>query len=125
MTEKIVALRVGIESRTHADMVELLYLYSMPAPCKVYGTDTNIIVTPSADLPADIAAYQLLTQEDRDALDAGTAVFELRQSPPRPEGATDEQARAMLVGMFPQHKAEFLEQCARSLGHFGEILEIL
>lgn len=68
MAQEIVALE------ENGGEISALFLIPITTPKQVGGV--NVIPTPSAGLPAIAAA--VLTQGEKDALDAGTSLFEIR-----------------------------------------------
>ena len=71
MANEITALECSGEDQKS---ISVVFRYDIPTPKQVGGS--NVVLTPSAGLP-DLAA-RVFTQAEKDALDAGTAAFEVK-----------------------------------------------
>lgn len=76
--------------------------FPIASPKQIGGS--NIVVTPSADLPA--IAATVFAQADKDALDAGTAAFEVA-SMSRDPSLTLADFKAAVQGYYARRQAAF------------------
>lgn len=77
----------------------LLFIFPIATPIEWNGTAANVIPTPSANLP--IWAVDIVTQTEKDSLDAGTSMFYV-YSPFRTDGLTGPQMVAQAQALYAQ-----------------------
>lgn len=66
------ANEITVGERTARNAMTLLFTFPIAAPKQVAGE--NVVVSPSAGLPTNVAG--VISQAEKDAMDAGTLAFE-------------------------------------------------
>ena len=88
MADKIIAGPTDADSK-----ITMLYYYDIPAGIKVTIGSTNIVESPSADLP--FWADAVLTQQDKSDLDSGDALY-VFDAVYRADGTTNAQLQTLV-----------------------------
>lgn len=81
---------------------DVLFIFTIAAPKQIAGV--NIVETPSSTLPK--YAPEILTQAEKDALDAGTTAFDVIQFQ-KQSGLTGAQLTAQLREIFLAAETQF------------------
>lgn len=96
-------------------LFELCFLYPIPSPIQINGS--NVVVTPSAELPPIASA--VMSAGEKTALDNGTAAFEpetFRRDPALTGGALLTKVQAL----YAQRKSEFDTRYAQRYEFAGD-----
>ena len=96
------ANEITVLSGNGRGVFDVLFLYTITTPKQVGGV--NVIETPSSTLPK--FAPEILTQAEKDALDAGTTAFDVIQFQ-KQSGLTGAQQSAQLKEIFASAEARF------------------